>query len=517
VNVEPDTPEAAEPSAPGTAEPEAAPAALSTEAVEPEAAPAALGTEAVELLRRLIAFDTVNPPGNELAAQEHLHALLTDAGFECELLGAVPERPNLVARLRGATEGPTLCYLGHVDTVLADPVEWSRGPWSGEIADGCVWGRGALDMKSQVAAEVAAAVSLARSGWRPARGDLLVVAVVDEETGGALGAEWLTNTHPEKVRCELLVNEGGGAVFEYGGPPARRGHGGPPARRRYGVCCAEKGIFRFTVTTDGVAGHASMPKIADNALLKMGPVLERLAARQPAYTLTAEPAAFLRGIGEDPENPAAAVANLLAADPRLASMFEPMLGVTFAPTRIRASEKINVIPSRAEVKVDCRVPPGLGEAEVLRGIEEVLGPTHPTHPTHPDPAHPAGAGRLVGDRGSDGAGEARGASGFTIEFTERVVGNRSPMESLLMEEIRGWVSERDPGAEVVPLILPGFTDSRHFRTAFPECVAYGFFPQRHQSLLESMPLIHAADERIDVRDVAFAAEFFADLARSVLG
>jgi acetylornithine deacetylase/succinyl-diaminopimelate desuccinylase-like protein len=454
VSAEPDPPEVAETSTP--------------EAV-------ALGSDAVELLQQLIAFNTVNPPGNELPAQQHLYALLTDAGFECELLGAVPERPNLVARLRGAADGPTLCYLGHVDTVLADASEWSRGPWSGEIADGCVWGRGAVDMKSQVAAEVVAAVSLARSGWRPARGDLLVVAVVDEETGGALGAEWITNTHPEKVRCDLLVNEGGGAVFEYRG------------RRRYGVCCAEKGIFRFTVATDGVAGHASMPKIADNALLKMGPVLERLATRQPAYALTAEPAAFLRGIGEDPDDPDGAVANLLAADPRLASMFEPMLGVTFAPTRIRASEKINVIPSRAEMKVDCRVPPGLGEAEVLRGIEEVLGPTH-----------------------------LRTPDDFNIEFTERVVGNRSPMESSLMEGIRSWVSEHDPGAEVVPVILPGFTDSRHFRTAFPECVAYGFFPQRHQSLLESMPLMHAADERIDVRDVAFAAEFFADLARSVL-
>jgi acetylornithine deacetylase/succinyl-diaminopimelate desuccinylase-like protein len=437
-----------------------------------------LATESVELLRRLIAFNTVNPPGAELAAQEHLEILLSGAGFECELLGAVPGRPNLVARLRGAAPGPTLCYLGHVDTVLADPSEWRRDPWSGELAEGCVWGRGALDMKSQVAAEVAAAVSLARSGWRPARGDLLVVAVVDEETGGSLGAEWLTRTHPEKVRCDLLVNEGGGAVFEYGG------------RRRYGVCCAEKGVFRFTLTTDGVAGHASMPKIAENALLRMGPLLQRFAERQPAYTLTAEPAAFLRGIGEDPEDPAGAVANLLAADPRLASMFEPMLGVTFAPTRIRASEKINVIPSRAEVKVDCRVPPGLGEAEVLRGIAEVLGPAHPT-PSHRD--------------------------GFTVEFTERVVGNRSPADSPLMDVISAWVSERDPGAEVVPVVLPGFTDSRHFRAAFPECVAYGFFPQCHQTLPETMPLIHGADERIDVRDVAFAAEFFRDLARSVLG
>ena len=183
---------------------------------------------------------------------------------------------------------PTLCYLGHVDTVLADPAEWTHDPWSGDLADGFLWGRGALDMKSQVAAEVAAAAALARSGWRPARGELLIVAVVDEETGGELGAQWITETHPEKVRCDLLVNEGGGAVFEYGG------------RRRYGVCCAEKGVFRFTVTTDGVAGHASMPGMGENALLKMAPVLERLAARQPSYRLTGEPRAFLRGSARTP-------------------------------------------------------------------------------------------------------------------------------------------------------------------------------------------------------------------------
>ena len=426
--------------------------------------------EAQELLRQLIRFNTVNPPGDELAAQEYLANHLSEAGFACELLGAEPGRPNLLARLRAPKDGPVVCYLGHVDTVLADPAEWTHDPWSGDLADGFLWGRGALDMKSQVAAEIAAAASLARAGWRPARGELLIAAVVDEETGGQLGAQWLTETHPEKVRCDLLVNEGGGTVFEYGG------------KRCYGVCCAEKGVFRFTVTTDGVAGHASMPGMGDNALLKMGPVLERLAARQPSYQLTSEPEALLRGIGEDPEDPSGSVARLRAADPRLATMFEPMLGVTFTPTRIKASEKINVIPSRAELKVDCRVPPGLGEEEVRRAIDEVLG-----------------------------------QDGFRIEFTERVVGNRSPMESPLMDTISAWIGEHDPGAEVVPVILPGFTDSRHFRDAFPECVAYGFFPQRHQSLLQTAPLVHAADERIDVRDLEFATGFFRDLAMSVLG
>ncbi len=432
--------------------------------------------EAEELLGALIRFNTVNPPGNERAAQEYLAAHLTRAGFECELLGAEPARPNLVARLRGADTSPpapTLCYLGHVDTVLADPADWSHDPWSGEVVDGHLWGRGALDMKSQVAAEIAAAASLARSGWRPERGELLIVAVVDEETGGSLGAEWITKNHPEKVRCDMLLNEGGGAFFDYGG------------RRRYGVCCAEKGVFRFIVSTDGVAGHASMPGMGENALLKMAPVLERLAMRQPSYRATAEPLAFLRGIGEDDGDPEGSIERLRAADERLATMFEPMLGVTFTPTRISASEKINVIPARAELKVDCRVPPGLGEQEVREGIAEVLGEEH----------------------GAD----------WRIEFTEQVVGNRSPLQSQLMDTIAAWIDEQDPGAQVVPVVLPGFTDSRHFRLAFPECVAYGFFPQRHQSLLEGAPLIHGADERIDVRDLAFATELFRDLAVRVLG
>jgi acetylornithine deacetylase/succinyl-diaminopimelate desuccinylase-like protein len=432
------------------------------------------GAEAEELLSRLIRFNTVNPPGQERAAQEYLAAHLAEAGFECELLGAEPERPNLVARLRapGAAEGPVLCYLGHVDTVLADPAAWTHDPWSGEVADGFLWGRGALDMKNQVAAEIAAGCSLARSGWRPARGELLIVAVVDEETGGELGAQWITQNHPEKVRCDLLLNEGGGAVFEYGG------------RRCYGVCCAEKGVFRFTVTTEGIAGHASMPGMGDNALVKMAPVLERLAARQPSYKLTDVPEAFLRGIGEDHADPAGSIAHLREADARLATMFEPMLGVTFTPTRISASEKVNVIPARAELKVDCRVPPGLGEAEVQEGLAEVFG---------------------------------EDAQTMRIDFTERVQGNGSPVESSLMETLSAWVAERDPGAAVVPVILPGFTDSRHFRLAFPECVAYGFFPQRHQSLLEGTPLVHGADERIDVRDLAFAAECYSDLAVRLLG
>jgi acetylornithine deacetylase/succinyl-diaminopimelate desuccinylase-like protein len=427
--------------------------------------------EATELLQRLIRANTVNPPGAERAAQEMLAAELRDGGFEVDLLGAEPERPNLVARLRGTGDGPTLCLLSHVDTVLATAADWTHDPWSGDVADGCVWGRGALDMKSQTAAEIAAALSLAREGWRPAHGDLLVVTLADEETGGSLGAQWICEQHPDKVRCDYLLNEGGGAVIPYDGG------------RYYGVCVAEKGIFRFRLTTDGVAGHASIPKIGDNALLKMAPLLAAMDAQQPGFDLTDGPRALLEGLGVAPNgDPAAALERLRARDPGLALLVEPLLGVTLAPTKISASTKINVIPASAVLSVDCRIPPGLGEEQALTRIREVLGD-----------------------------------SGYRLEFTERVVGNQSPVASPLMDAIASWVAEHDPSAHVVPTVLPGFTDSRTFRDHFPDCVAYGFFPQRHMTLYETAPLIHSADERIDVRDLGFAAGFFRDVAKAMLG
>ena len=416
----------------------------------------------VTLLQELIRFDTVNPPGNERAAQEHLAGLLRDAGFAVELHGRTPARPNLVARLPGTGDGPTLCLLSHVDTVLATPSEWTQDPWGAEIVDGVLYGRGAQDMKQQTATEVCAAIGLAQEGWRGA-GDLLVVVVVDEETGGGEGAIWLTENHPELVRCDYLLNEGAGTLVPFGD------------ERLYPVCIAEKGVFRFTLRTTGRAAHASMPRLGDNALLKLAPLLARMAERQPSFDVTEGPRLLFERLGTDFDE-------LRERDPALAVVVEPMLGVTLAPTMARASTKINVVPSVAEIDVDCRVPPGLGRAEAERRVHEVLG-----------------------------------GEGYELAFTEEVVGNGSPADSPLWDAMAAWMAGEDPAGRLVPTILPGFTDSRTFRAAFPDCVAYGFFPQREMTLYEVGPLWHGADERIDVRDLAWATAFFAAMARAICG
>jgi acetylornithine deacetylase/succinyl-diaminopimelate desuccinylase-like protein len=430
---------------------------------------AALERRTTELLQRLIRFDTVNPPGNEAPAQEWLRGLLEPAGFECELLAAVPGRPNLIARLPSGSDGPALCLLGHVDTVLANPVEWSVDPWSGELRDGFVWGRGALDMKSQVAAEAAAALALVEEGWRPEAGELMLVFTADEETGAAEGAQWLCREHPDRVRCDLVVNEGAGPVVDYGG------------RRVYPVCVAEKGVFRFTLITEGRAGHASVPRIGDNALTKMAPLLTALRERRPSLDLTPEPEALMRALGLDPSDLEAALAQVEATDPGLAVLLEPMLGVSLTPTIVRAGEKINVIPSRAELQVDCRVPPDQGKEHVLKAVAEVLG-----------------------------------EDGYRLEFDYDVVGNRSPMETPLMDSIRRFVEREDPGATVAPMAMPGFSDSHWWRAAFPDCVAYGFFPQRAMGAVEEYSLIHAPDERVPVEDLGLAASFYSELVMETL-
>ena len=438
-----------------------------------------LGAEAVELLSQLIRLNTVNPPGNELPAQELLADRLGHAGFDCELLEASQGRPNLVATLNGQDDGPTLCFLSHVDTVPANPEEWSFDPWSGEVRNGHVLGRGGQDMKDQVATEVAAAAALAGGGWRPSRGALKVVVTADEECGALLGAKWLCEEHPEKVRADMVVNEGGGALFELGG------------RRFYGVSVGEKGVFRFKLRARGRAGHGSVPSLGDNALLRLAPVLTRLVA-QPALEATPAGVAFLEGVlGRELDDPGAealeeALAELRERSAELAAyLAEPMLRVTLVPTRISASDRNNVIPSLAEAVIDCRVPPGLDEADVRERIAPILGDLGPQ---------------------------------VEVEFMETTSGNASALETELTGHIREWLATVEPEATLVPTVMPGFSDSHWFRKAFgSDCVVYGFHPQRELDLFRAAPLVHGADECAAVADVELAAEFYAWLARRVLG
>jgi acetylornithine deacetylase/succinyl-diaminopimelate desuccinylase-like protein len=437
-----------------------------------------LGVQAVDLLGELIRADTRNPPGNEIAAQELLAARLSDAGFECSLLAAVEGRPNLVATLAGEAPGPALCLLGHVDVVPADPEEWSFDPLSGDVADGEIRGRGALDMKGQVAAEVAAVARLASDGWRPARGELKLVATADEERGAAFGAAWLCSEHPDLVRADMVVNEGGGDSFALGD------------RCFHTLCVGEKGVNRFVLRALGAAGHASVPGLGDNALLKLAPALAALR-QQPAMEPTPDGIAFLSALldedlsGADAGRLEGAVERLRGMSPAIATYIaEPMLRVTMVPTKARASEKANVVPSRAEVLVDSRVPPGGGEQEVRARLAEVLGP-------------------LDGE--------------YEVEFTERTTGNRSEPESELADAIAAWLAGVDPEAKLVPIVMAGFSDSHWFRKAFDSAAVYGFCPRRAQDLFAATPLIHAPDERAAVADIELAADFYTDVCRRILG
>ncbi len=421
--------------------------------------------EAVGLLQQLIRLNTVNPPGNETIAANALRDYLASHGVECELYARSPERANLVARIPGG-DGPSLAFLSHTDTVVADPVEWSRDPWSGDIVDDHVWGRGALDMKNQVAASAVAFASLAREGFRPA-GDLVFIAAADEEVGKSFGLEWLCQEHPEAVHVDYAINEGGGERVELGGSP-------------YYLCAsAEKMTAPFRLRVHGRSGHASMPGIADNALVKAAPLIEALGAFRPEPEVGPEVEAFLATVLGEQLPPEQVLARLAELDPLAVELIEPLLSLTLSPTIIAASERRNVIPATCDVTVDCRLLPGTTPEDVEPVIRRVLG---------------------EGD--------------YDLVFLERWGGTRSSMETPLWDAIERWVGATDPGAKVAPMCCAGFTDSHWLRDAFGT-IAYGFFPMRTMDPELAARLIHSADERVHVDDLELGVEFLRELARSL--
>jgi acetylornithine deacetylase/succinyl-diaminopimelate desuccinylase-like protein len=426
-----------------------------------------LRAEVTDLLSRLIQVDTTNPPGNETAAAELLREYLEASGVECELYARVPERASLVARIRGSGDGPTLLLLGHTDVVLADAAEWSVPPFSGEVRAGEVWGRGALDMKGQVAASAVAIASLARDGFEPA-GDLVFAATADEEVGDHFGLSWLCEEHPDAVRCDYAVNEGAGDRLVLGGAP-------------YYICStAEKMTAPFRIRVHGRAGHASMPGIADNALVKAARLVERIAAYRPEPRIEQEVEAFLRAVLGEVPSPHEIVSRAHDVHRAAADLVEPLLAPTFSPTMISASRKRNIIPSVCEIVVDCRLLPGQTPADVEPDIRRVLG--------------------------DDVA--------YDLEFMEAQGGTRSALETPLWDAVSSFVTELEPGAAAVPICTAGFTDSHWLREAFGT-VAYGFFPARAMPPEVIAQLVHSADERVPVDDLELGVDWLRYAARAI--
>ena len=428
-----------------------------------------LREEVTELLQRLIRLDTVNPPGNETRAAELLRGYLEEHGVACELYAKVPERANLVARIRGRGDGSSLLLLSHTDTVLADPREWKVDPWSGALRGGEVWGRGALDMKGQVAASAVAIASLAQEGFEPA-GDLIFVAAADEEVGDDFGLSWLCREHPDAVRADYSLNEGAGERFELGG------------RGFYTCAAAEKMSAPFRLRVHGRSGHASMPGIADNALVKAARLIERLAELKLEPQLGPETGPLVAAVtGDDAVGAAEALARVAAVDPLAVELLEPLLAMTVSPTMIEASKKRNVIPASCVVTVDRRLLPGQTPAEADAIVRDALGP---------------------GD--------------YELELLEAQGGTRSPLETPLWDAVESFVAEIEPAARVLPMCVAGFTDSHWVREAFGT-VAYGFLPARALDAETSARLIHSADERVPVDDLELGVRFFRHAAERVCG
>ena len=442
---------------------------------------AELEREVLELFTRLLQVDTTNPPGNETQAALLLQDYLAASGVQSSLLGELPERQSLVARLPGTRPGPTLLYMGHTDVVPADAAEWTVPPFSGTVKGGFVWGCGATDMKNQVAAEAVAVARLARSGADFA-GTLLFAATADEEDGEYCGAKWLCENHPDLVRCDYLLNEGmGGLWLPIDG------------RKVFLLAVGEKAFAQFRIRTRGVGGHGSVPEHEHSAVIHLAKAVVALGDLDPPAVVLPLTARFidtivsdagLRHRLRDPSLARAAGRELRARQPAVASLVEPLLGATFTPTMLDAGKVVNVIPTHAEAQIDCRILPGMTPQQTKAIVAATLDPL-----------------------GID----------WEFEWVDVTEANASDPHTPLSASIERVLKSDVPGATLAPMCSGSFTDSRWFREYFPEVVAYGFAPYPSESLSDmSGGRDHSPDERIKVADVTYQALFFERVARELL-
>jgi acetylornithine deacetylase/succinyl-diaminopimelate desuccinylase-like protein len=441
--------------------------------------------ETAELLSQLIRNACVNDgtaaSGQEVRNADTIEAYLARSGLHLERYESAPGRGSLVARIEGSDpSAPTLLWLGHTDVVPVTAENWRRDPFGGEIVDGELWGRGAVDMLNLTASMAVAVRRLATGGFRP-QGTLVYLAVADEEALGSYGTDWLLRNHEDAVRADYVITEAGGYSLPV---PSRSGP-------KLAVLVGEKGSYWCTLRVRGVAGHAATPLRTDNALVRAAEVVSRLAAFEPATQL---PDSWRRLVGAldlpdelttvllDPGALDAYVAGV--EDLSLAREIHALTHTTIAPTMMRAGVKTNVIPDRVDLQLDIRTLPGQGGDEVRTMLREALG------------EELFAAIEILTDADEDAS--------------------ESPADTPCYDAIRRVTESLSPGATVVPIVATGATDARFYRWRGVPAYGAGLFSERI-GFDEFGRMFHGDDERVDLESLRLSTEFFHRLARDFLG
>ena len=429
--------------------------------------------EAVGYLKDLLRVDTSNPPGNERPAAELIARVLARDGIACELYEKEPARTNLVARLRGSGKKPPLLLSGHLDVVPAEADSWRHPPFAAVEADGCIWSRGAVDMKNMVAMSLMTMLLLKRRRI-PLERDVIFAAVADEEAGSKNGSLFLVERHASAIEAEFVLTEVGGHTLHVGDA------------RFYPIQVAEKGLCWFELTADGPPGHGSMPH-RHNAVARLARAIAKLSsARLPQHN-TEVVSGFIRALASRVSFPQSrALASLLhptlsgavlgwleGRNPEQALPLNAMLRNTATPTMLAGGEKINVIPSTATVAVDGRLVPGQTTASFLDEIR-----------------------RVVGDD-------------IRLTVLDEHEGTTFESKTALYDAIVAVLARHDPEATAVPYMIPGFTDAFAYRKLGATC--YGFSPLRLDPTIKFSQMYHGHDERIPVEGFAWGVRVLYEL------
>ena len=415
--------------------------------------------EVVELCRDLIRFESVNDGTGrgkgEREAAEHVAGLLAEVGLEPQVFESERNRTSVVARVEGEDSSrPALLVHGHLDVVPAEPKEWTYDPFAGEIADGMLWGRGAVDMLDMDAMTLAVVRDRLRTGRKPAR-DVVLAFVADEEAGGVFGAQWLVQHHPELFEgCTEAISEVGGFSLSV-----------DDDLRLYMIETAQKGMAWMRLTATGTAGHGSMVN-HDNAVTALCEAVARLGRHEFPVHVTKTVRAFLDEVGDafglelDPDDIQATVAKLGP----LARIVGATLRNTANPTMLDAGYKHNVIPGRASAMVDGRYLPGHAD-DWERELDEVLGPD------------------------------------VVREYVHYDIALETEFEGALVDAMARCLQAEDPGARAVPYMLSGGTDAKSFSRLGMRC--FGFSPLRLPADLDFSGMFHGVDERVPLDSLRF--------------